>query len=534
MAATSSLSDHLSNPTHPLFLHPGENPALILVTPPLSDTNYQQWKHDMLVALETKNKERFVLCTLPCPPSDDALHEPWKRCNKMVISWLTCSMFLPIKQSVMWMDSAYEIWHDLLQRFSHGDKFRIADLQEDLHSCKQGESSVSQYYTRLQIVWKELSLYRTVLLCTCSSPCNCGLLIKIQQERNDDCVIKFLRGLNNEFSQVCSQIMLMEPMPPLPKTFSLVLQQEREFHSSSSQTSQDSMANLNFQEHSNKNFNFSRGGSSAARGRGRANKFGVRSKYCDHCQRTNHTSENCWVKYGIPQGYKSSTKQSSAQSNLSTNVTDPAPTTSNDFSATQPDKPHVQCSFSQEQYEAILGLLKQSQTATPPMASVNQCSPQIPGPSIISNYYSWIIDSGATDHICSSKFLFHSLKPISPISIRLPNHNFVTAKFLGTIKLGNLVLHNTLFVPDFFIHLVSISKLLSSNNCFVIFHQNNCLIVQMNTYQTIGVAKKYQGLFYLHSSSNNNASDSESNHLPFVFNNTSDYCNLWHMKLGHP
>ena len=129
---------------------------------------------------------------------------------------------------------------------------------------------------------------------------------------------------------------------------------------------------------------------------------------------------------------------------------------------------------------------------------------------------------------------FSFLKPIYPISIRLPNHNFVTAKFSGTIKLGNLVLHNTLFVPDFSVHLVSISKLLSSNNCFIIFHQNNCLIVQMDTYQTIGVAKKYQGLFYLHSSSNNRASDSESNHLPSVFNNTSDSCNLWHMKLGHP
>jgi len=129
MAVASSFSDHLSNPTHPLFVNLGENPALILVTPPLSDNNYEKWKHDMLVALETKNKERFVLGTLPCPPSDNALHEPWKRCNKMVISWLTCSMSLPIKQSIMWMDFAYEIWHDLLQRFSHGDKFYIADLQ---------------------------------------------------------------------------------------------------------------------------------------------------------------------------------------------------------------------------------------------------------------------------------------------------------------------------------------------------------------------------------------------------------------------
>ncbi|BAT84751.1 hypothetical protein VIGAN_04219900, partial [Vigna angularis var. angularis] len=85
MAFSNSTTDYLSNPANPLFLHPGENPALILVTPLLSDNNYQQWRHDMLVALETKNKEKFVLGTIPCPAADDILHEAWKRCNKMVI-----------------------------------------------------------------------------------------------------------------------------------------------------------------------------------------------------------------------------------------------------------------------------------------------------------------------------------------------------------------------------------------------------------------------------------------------------------------
>jgi len=68
---------------------PSPNPALVLVSPLLSDNNYRQWRHDMLVALETKNKDCFVIGTLPCPPFNDPLHEAWKRYNKMVISWLT-------------------------------------------------------------------------------------------------------------------------------------------------------------------------------------------------------------------------------------------------------------------------------------------------------------------------------------------------------------------------------------------------------------------------------------------------------------
>jgi len=116
------------------------------------------------------------------------LHETWKCYNKMVIPWrLTCSMMPSIKQSVMWM----KFGSDLIQRFSHGDKFRITNLQEEIQSCRHGDSTIFQFYTRLQILWKELLLYRTILGCTYASPCTCGLISKIQKERDDDCVIKF-------------------------------------------------------------------------------------------------------------------------------------------------------------------------------------------------------------------------------------------------------------------------------------------------------------------------------------------------------
>lgn len=79
---------------------------------------------------------------------------------------------------------------------------------------------------------------------TCSSPCASSFLSKIQQERNDDCV---LRGLNDKFFQVWSQILLMELMLTLPKSFSLVLQRECEFHGLDTPNPQDYMVNLNFQ-----------------------------------------------------------------------------------------------------------------------------------------------------------------------------------------------------------------------------------------------------------------------------------------------
>ena len=119
------------------------------------------------------------------------MHEAWRHCNRMVMLWLTRSMSPAIKQSVMWMDSTFEIWKDLKDRFSHSDKFRIVDLQDQIQNCKQGNSSIFEYYTRLKILWKELELYRCFLLCTCSSPCSCGLISKLKKE--DFCYLQYRR-----------------------------------------------------------------------------------------------------------------------------------------------------------------------------------------------------------------------------------------------------------------------------------------------------------------------------------------------------
>jgi hypothetical protein len=42
-------------------------------------------------------------------------------------------------------------------------------------------------------------------------------------------IIRFLTGLNDSFAMVKSQILLLDPLPPMNKVFSMVLQHERQF-----------------------------------------------------------------------------------------------------------------------------------------------------------------------------------------------------------------------------------------------------------------------------------------------------------------
>ena len=49
------------------------------------------------------------------------------------------------------------------------------------------------------------------------------------------------------------------------------------------------------------------------------------------------------------------------------------------------------------------------------------------GNNFISSFSSWLIDSDATDHICSSLTYFTSYHRINPISVKLPNGNQVIA-----------------------------------------------------------------------------------------------------------
>jgi hypothetical protein len=110
----------------------------------------------------------------------------------------------------------------------------------------------------------------------------------------------------------------------------------------------------------------------------------------------------------------------------------------------------------------------------------------------------WIIDTGATDHmICSTSFFTHITSAVSKI-VRLLNGQHASVTHIGTIKISDsFVLTDVLCIPSFSFNLISVSKLIQTLQCCVIFLSKFCFVQNLTSWRTIGVGKEAGGLYHL-------------------------------------
>ena len=129
--------------------------------------------------------------------------------------------------------------------------------------------------------------------------------------------------------------------------------------------------------------------------------------------------------------------------------------------------------------------------------------------------YSWIIDSGATVHICSQQELFTNINDIEGAQkVVVGNGQAVTAEGTGTVKLArDIEMQNVLFCPELHVNLISVSKLFEKG-CNVYFGNETCTIWKGK--QKLFSATKLNGLYIVESQ-------------------TEKACSAfdWHRKLAH-
>jgi len=112
---------------------------------------------------------------------------------------------------------------------------------------------------------------------------------------------------------------------------------------------------------------------------------------------------------------------------------------------------------------------------------------------------SWIVDTGASDHMTYNSHFFTSLKPLpTPIHITLTDGSHKTVIQSGFVALGpNLTLHNVLFVPDFKFSLISVSKLLTDLHLTALFTPQHCTFQDPSTKLPVAIAVMDNGLYQL-------------------------------------
>ncbi|XP_050217801.1 uncharacterized protein LOC126668656 [Mercurialis annua] len=637
------------NTSSPYYLHPSENPSLILVSPPLNGQNYHSWYRSMRMCLLSKNKLKFVDGSIAVPPKDSQIYPVWERCNTMVLSWLLRSLSPSIAQSILWLDNAMDVWKDLFDRFSQGNAVRVAELQEEIYGYKQNNLSVTDFFTQLKILWDEYTNLRSVPICSCHPQCSCNALKTVKDYQESDYVIRFLKGLSENYAVVKSQVLMMEPLPKINRVFSLALQHERQLGLSgvngqiiepsvfAAQAVNSYQRRPTFNSFNNRSFrppinNFGSVGNSF-RPQGGQKKFYTPNSgkpICSHCGASGHTIDICFKKHGYPPGftprfrpqnfvnqvgeviteaqesnfymnqdqfmdqYGNTYNNSDYYNDNSAGVNTKVETGINNQDMIQSgmssqlvqngmssqlaqngtnNQMHNPPVFTQEQYSQIMNMLHQNNN------NQNSESPRIntvstnfsnkvehEGTQFLSYSYfknftacsyvrkpvhdvrkpvyenlSWIIDSGATDHIVCSLNQFTSYTIVHDTFVTLPNSQRIAVTHVGTVKFSkDFILHNVLFVPEFAFNLISTSKLTAQHDICLIIHKNVCIIQDIINWKMIGLAKQIYGLYYLDKDQfrENNASACVNSVGSGCLNSsglieTIDVNSLWHFRLGH-
>ncbi|KAA8544858.1 hypothetical protein F0562_019747 [Nyssa sinensis] len=333
----------------------------------------------------------------------------------MVTSWLQSSISSFIKSSIVLIDDASAVWLELRERFTQKNGSQIFPLKKTLTGLHQDQDPISAYFGKLKAIWDELNLFDPLPDCTCDQ-------LKILLDRyHRDCVIQFLMGLNDSYTNSYDLIVLLDPFPSVGKVLSLIQRQEHQHIMLNTNPYPDSMALA-----VKKFYPTSKP----------PNKAGQTQKpcpYCTHCHLSGHTletcfkagnaappicthchmsghvAEKCYKLHGYPPRHKLFNKAKSS------------PVFANSVSAEPDEDSTATVVLTKDQYHQLLSLLQQKEHPLMPSSSTNSSNTvfhphansattltmsgilaSYPLSLSVSSQHShtpWIIDTGATDHM---------------------------------------------------------------------------------------------------------------------------------------
>lgn len=142
------------------------------------------------------------------------------------------------------------------------------------------------YFTKYKTLIDELNTYRPT--CTCRA-CSCGGIHEIIDFLQVEYLMDFLMGLNENFSQIKAQLLIMDPLPSISRAFSLILQEEQQRSIGSFSSTTPAMVPAFASNYSKNNS---------------TNQQRRDKPVCIHYNIFEHTVDKCYKIHGYPPRYK--------------------------------------------------------------------------------------------------------------------------------------------------------------------------------------------------------------------------------------
>jgi len=563
-------------PSDPLFVHPSDNPAQPLVSNVFNGDNFDNWKRSVEIALSARHKLPLINGNCPKPDANSPLITLWQRNNAMVLSWLLNSLSENIRNSVLYFNTAEDLWKDLEGRFGQSNKARLFQVQKDVSCLSQGDMDIASYYTKARQLWDESSAVGGVPMCTCAK-CECGVNGKLHNYTEEQRLIQFLMGLNPSYTAVRGNILMMSPFPSMSQAYSLLVQEERQ---------RQVKSDMHFLG-DNTSLSATTTKSQATLPQGKPDTKRL-SLFCDHCKRTGHTVEKCYRLHGFPDkvsgrgksGYNTSSRGGHFQTTRggfgqsTTKRAYHSWSTSQLKSDNQNEAPPSAIpGLSAEQSKQLLEFISHLTTSNQnqptssnehDLSSTNMAgikSSSTPAAYICNAICcmcklekdAWIIDSGASDHMTFDANVLHDLQHLTEaVTISLPTGQTVQVTQYGKFRLNEWIsLQHVLLVPLFKYNLLSVKKLTAQLHCSMVFSDKLCTLQGPSLKRPLAVGKEFLGLYILDKGLLQQLKTFPSSDLGFdvscnnqsVHSNASTVsCNksdghldfsIWHMRMGH-
>nr|GEU93973.1 ribonuclease H-like domain-containing protein [Tanacetum cinerariifolium] len=396
----------------------------------------------MKLAINTRNKIGFIDGTYVkfAYANIDPLSNQWERCNSIVLSWLLNSVSEDLFLGQIFSDNVVELWAKLKKTYDKLDGSIVFNLLQKLHGFRQGELTVSEYYHKLNSLWKEFHIMTKLPICSCAARED---VLKHNQLMK---LMQFLMGLNDVFQTIRSSLLSRETLPDVKDAFVIVSREES--HRGIASSSFGSVSGFvaksnNWSNNGNKRGNNKKFANTVNGG----NNIGHNPNLlCTNYEKVGHTIDICFDIIGYPPRYNKN----------------PGPKTFNVNSASTSNEKGATLSFTNEQMIKLMNLINEA-----PFGTVQE------------NMAGWTIDSRANKYMTISTIKMLGIIDISDLNLIVghPNGTLAKIKYVGNLILSeNVLLFDVLVVPEYCVSLLFVNKLIRDSRMFVGFTKSKCYI----------------------------------------------------------
>ena len=112
------------------------------------------------------------------------LEAQWDRCNAVVLNWVLSSLTQDVYLGHVFSNNASVVWKDLKDTYDRIDGSVVFNLLQKINNFKQGGLPVSEYYHKLNSLWREFDILTKLPDCTCETRqeiVDHGKLLKLMQ-----------------------------------------------------------------------------------------------------------------------------------------------------------------------------------------------------------------------------------------------------------------------------------------------------------------------------------------------------------------